>query len=173
VIDWALAHEVATLVVGDPKGIAKRRAGRHQNRRVANTWRRTHLVEALEDKAERAGITVVRVDERGTSSHCPECTKQVPKPTGRTFSCPHCHFRGHRDLVGSATSPPVAAEPRRPTPSSRTAEPVIRRPDVTDGAISWMLAGPAWHQAALSTRESLTGARPRHLGPSTDLWVHR
>ena len=41
-------------------------------------------------------------DERGTSSTCPECRKRVPKPAGRVFTCPHCPFRGHRDLVAAA-----------------------------------------------------------------------
>jgi hypothetical protein len=42
------------------------------------------------------------VDERGTSSTCPSCTRRVPRPAGRTFACPHCGFTGHRDLVGGA-----------------------------------------------------------------------
>ena len=46
---------------------------------------------ALVDKAAVVGIQeIVRVDERGTSSTCPECRQHVPKPTGRQFSCPHC-----------------------------------------------------------------------------------
>jgi predicted RNA-binding Zn-ribbon protein involved in translation (DUF1610 family) len=57
---------------------------------------------ALADKAEQAGIIVVLVDERGTSSTCPKCRKRVPKPAGRIFTCPHCGFTGHRDLVAAA-----------------------------------------------------------------------
>jgi hypothetical protein len=64
-------------------------------------WRRTHLVQALLDKAELAGIVVRLVDERGTSSTCPACHRRVPKPSGREFRCPTCTFRGHRDLVGA------------------------------------------------------------------------
>ncbi|WP_372495229.1 zinc ribbon domain-containing protein, partial [Micromonospora phytophila] len=40
---------------------------------------------------------------RGTSSTCPACAKRVPKPRGRTLSCPHCAFSGHRDLVAAAS----------------------------------------------------------------------
>jgi transposase len=65
-------------------------------------WRRTHLVQALRDKAEQAGIVVRLVDERGTSSTCPACRRRVAKPNGRRFRCPHCEFQGHRDLVGAA-----------------------------------------------------------------------
>jgi putative transposase len=88
------------LVVGDPKGINERDVGRVQNLRLRQ-WRRTHLVQALKDKAERAGIVVRLVDERGSSSTCPVCQRRVPKPKGRRFGCPHCQYFGHRDLVGA------------------------------------------------------------------------
>ena len=55
-------------------------AGRVHNLRLRQ-WRRTHLVQALRDKAERAGIQVRLVDERGTSSTCPACRRRVPKPS--------------------------------------------------------------------------------------------
>jgi transposase len=45
VIAWAVARQVGTLVVGDPKGITHRKTGRRQNRRVNTSWRRTHLTE--------------------------------------------------------------------------------------------------------------------------------
>jgi putative transposase len=104
VIAWAVARRVGTLVVGDPKGITKRQAGRRQNRRVNTAWRRTHLTGALTDKATRAGITVVLVDERGTSSTCPRprCHQRVPKPRGRAFTCPACGLVAHRDVIGAA-----------------------------------------------------------------------
>src|SRR5207244_11935147 len=61
----------------------------------------TYLLACLSDKAELAGIKVVLVNERGTSSTCSECHRSVPKPKGRCFCCPHCGFAGHRDLVGA------------------------------------------------------------------------
>jgi IS605 OrfB family transposase len=100
VIAFAIAQQVGTLVVGDPTGITSRDAGRVQNWRLRQ-WRRTHLLGALRDKAEQAGIRVHLVEERGTSSTCPACRQRVPKPGGRRFSCPHCRFQGHRDLVGA------------------------------------------------------------------------
>ncbi|MEA2500035.1 MAG: putative transposase [Actinomycetota bacterium] len=100
VVSWLVDHEVGTVVVGDPKGIATRDCGRRQNLRLRN-WRRTHLLACLCDKAELAGIEVVLVNERGTSSTCPECQQAAPKPRGRSFSCPHCGHSGHRDLVGA------------------------------------------------------------------------
>jgi IS605 OrfB family transposase len=101
VVDFAVQQRVGTLVVGDPKGITAKNAGRMHNLRLRQ-WRRTHLLQALRDKAELAGIIVRLVDERGTSSTCPACHERVPKPGGRHVSCPHCRFQGHRDLVGAA-----------------------------------------------------------------------
>jgi IS605 OrfB family transposase len=124
VIAFAVRQRIGTLVVGDLRGITERDAGRVQNLRLRQ-WSRTHLVQALRDKAEQTGILVRLVDERGTSSTCPTCRRRVPKPKGRLFSCPHCTFQGHRDLVGAfniaakrgggptSTSLPVLVEHRR------------------------------------------------------------
>jgi IS605 OrfB family transposase len=100
VIAFAVQHKVGTLVVGNPTGITDRDVGRVQNLRLRR-WCRSHLLQALRDKAERAGIIVRLVDERGSSSTCPACRRRVPKPKKRQFSCPHCRFKGHRDLVGA------------------------------------------------------------------------
>lgn len=100
VVAWLVERQVGTVVVGDPKGITTRDYGRRQNLALRN-WRRTHLLACLSDKAEVAGIRLVAVNERGTSSTCPECHGGVPKPKGRRFSCPNCGHRCHRDLVGA------------------------------------------------------------------------
>jgi IS605 OrfB family transposase len=101
VVTFAVHHRIGILVVGDPTGITAHDTGRVNNSRLRQ-WRRTHLVQALRDKAERAGIQVRMVDERGSSSTCPACRQRVPKPSGRRFCCPHCSFCWHRDLVGAA-----------------------------------------------------------------------
>jgi IS605 OrfB family transposase len=100
VVAFAVAHRIGTLVVGDAKGITDQDVGRVQNLRLRQ-WRRTHLVQALRDKAELVGMMVRLVDERGTSSTCPACRRRVPKPSGRRFRCSRCRFQGHRDLVGA------------------------------------------------------------------------
>jgi IS605 OrfB family transposase len=100
-IAFAVRQQVGTLLIGDPKHITSQNVGRVQNLRLRQ-WRRAHLVQALRDTAERVGIQVHMVDERGSSSTCPACRQRVPKPKGRKFSCPHCQFQGHRDLVGAA-----------------------------------------------------------------------
>jgi IS605 OrfB family transposase len=101
VIGWAVQYRVGILAVGDPRGVLGQDAGRRHNQRL-RAWRIGHLIRALADKAQVAGITVTLVDERGTSSTCPACARRVPKPAGRTFSCPHCGHSGHRDLVAAA-----------------------------------------------------------------------
>jgi IS605 OrfB family transposase len=101
VVSWAVERRVGTLAVGDPRGVLNLDAGRRHNQRIRD-WRVGHLIRALRDKAEAAGITVKLVDERGTSSTCPACSRRVPKPAGRNFRCPHCGHGGHRDLVAAA-----------------------------------------------------------------------
>jgi IS605 OrfB family transposase len=101
VVAFAVKYRIGMLVVGDPTGITAHDSGPVHNLRLRQ-WRRTHLVLALRDKAERAGIQVRMVNERGTSSTCPACRRRVPKPSGRRFRCPSCTFCWHRDLVGAA-----------------------------------------------------------------------
>ncbi|WP_141715104.1 RNA-guided endonuclease InsQ/TnpB family protein [Micromonospora rhizosphaerae] len=102
VISWAVRQRIGVLHVGDPRGVLDLPAGRRHNLRLRQ-WQIGRLIQVLTDKATLAGITVRLVDERGTSSTCPTCGRRVPKPRGRTLSCPHCHFSGHRDLVAAAS----------------------------------------------------------------------
>src|SRR5256885_10325600 len=51
-------------------GICRRDVGRRQNLRLRN-WRRTHLIGALKDKAELAGIVVVRSEEHTSELQSP------------------------------------------------------------------------------------------------------
>jgi putative transposase len=101
VVSWAVECRAGTLAVGDPRDVLNLNAGRRHNKRIRD-WRVGHLIRALRDKAEAAGIMVRLVDERGTSSTCPACSRRVPKPAGRNFRCPHCGHEGHRDLVAAA-----------------------------------------------------------------------
>lgn len=102
VIDWAVAHRVGTLSVGDPRGVLEINTGRRHNLRLRQ-WHLGRAIAILTDKATLAGITVHLVNERGTSSTCPTCHQRISKPRGRTLTCPHCHTTGHRDLLAAAT----------------------------------------------------------------------
>jgi putative transposase len=101
VVAWAINQSVETLVVGDPRGVLDVDAGPRHNQRTRD-WRVGQSISRLRDKATAAGIGVVLVDERGTSSTCPVGGNRVPKPKGRRFSCPACGYTGHRDVVGAA-----------------------------------------------------------------------
>ena len=101
VIAWAVDRRIGTLAVGDPRGVLSLKAGRRHNQRTRD-WRIGHLITALKDKAEVAGISLQMVDERGTSSTCPACASRTPKPSGRVLACPVCQFTGHRDLTAAA-----------------------------------------------------------------------
>jgi putative transposase len=102
VIAWAADRQVGTLAVGDPRGVLSIKAGRRHNQRTRD-WRIGHLIAALTDKGEAAGIGLQLVDERGTSSTCPACRSRIPKPAGRVLACPACQFSGHRDLSAAAS----------------------------------------------------------------------
>jgi putative transposase len=101
VIAWAVDRRIGLLAMGDPRGVLGLKAGRRHNQRTRD-WRVGHLITALNDKAEVAGISVQLVDERGTSSTCPACASRIPKPAGRVLTCPACQFTGHRDLSAAA-----------------------------------------------------------------------
>ena len=81
VITFAAQQRIGTLIVGDPKGISEQDAGRVQNLRLRQ-WRRTHLVQALRDKAELAGIVVRLVDERAPPPPAPSATSGSRNPPG-------------------------------------------------------------------------------------------
>jgi putative transposase len=102
VVAWAVKHRVATLTVGDPRGVLNFEAGRRHNLRLRQ-WQIGRLIAILQDKADLAAITVHLVDERGTSSTCPTCRRRITKPRGRLLTCAHCATSGHRDLVAAAT----------------------------------------------------------------------
>ena len=101
VIGWAAARRIGTLAVGDPRGVLELAAGRRHNQRTRD-WRVGRLISVLRDKAGQAGIALILLDERGTSSTCPACQTRVPKPAGRVFCCPRCGLGGHRDLIAAA-----------------------------------------------------------------------
>jgi IS605 OrfB family transposase len=105
VITHAVSQRIGTLMVGDPRGVLDLKAGRKHNLRLRlrlRQWRVGQAIALLTDKTALAGITMHLVDERGTSSTCPACGRRIPKPAGRTTTCPHCNFRGHRDLTAAA-----------------------------------------------------------------------
>jgi IS605 OrfB family transposase len=155
VIAWALGNRIGALAVGDPRGVLDLKAGRRHAQR-SRDWRVGHLIRALRDKAELAGIAVELVDERGTSSTCPRCARRVPKPTGRNFSCPHCGQGGHRDLVAAAS---IAAR----APGGGTVPAVPHGPGITHRRAGAHLPGVRPERRDPRRRPSSRPAPRRHL----------
>jgi putative transposase len=115
VVDWAVRHRIGTLKVGDPRGVLALQAGRRHNRRVRDWWI-GHLIKCLTDKAEQAGIVLMLVDERGTSSTCPACHQRVPKPRNGISPALVAGSAGTATWSAAPTSPGAArAEPSPPT----------------------------------------------------------
>ncbi|WP_216363848.1 zinc ribbon domain-containing protein, partial [Moorella sp. E306M] len=76
--------------------------GRHHNQRMSQ-WTFGRLRDLLEYKLKRHGITLEKIEERGTSGTCPTCSKYT-KQTGRIYRCGDrdCGFGGvHRDVIGA------------------------------------------------------------------------
>ncbi|MGX7674158.1 RNA-guided endonuclease InsQ/TnpB family protein [Plantactinospora sp. DSM 117369] len=157
VIGWAVAHQVGTLRVGDPRGVLDLQAGRRHNLRLRQ-WQIGHLIRILHDKATLAGIRVVLVDERGTSSTCPACTRRIPKPRDRNLTCSYCEFAGHRDLVAAAiiaTRTPGGGPTTPPTPAAAV-------PVVSGGVVTHRRAGRHLPGAGRSRRDPRRP--PQHPG---------
>ena len=98
VVRFAKQASVTQLVLSQPKGIAQAE-GRKAQRQRNGVWEYGEQSRQIEYKAQ-GHFEVIRDGERGTSSTCPRCHKHH-KPSGRMFRCPHCGWRGHRDLVGA------------------------------------------------------------------------
>ncbi len=122
VVDFCQREGVQTVYVGNPDGVRNQDAGRHHNQRMAR-WEYGKDIDYLQEKSEQAHMTCFTGSERGTSSTCPSCGKRK-KPTGRNWTCRHCGFRGHRDIVGSMNMHPLAFGSRVRYPTSLT----YRRP---------------------------------------------
>jgi IS605 OrfB family transposase len=165
VVTFAVEQRVGVLAVGDLRGITSTDAGRVQNWRLRQ-WRRTHLMQALCDKAELAGIQVRLVDERGTSSTCVACRRRVPKPATRRFRCPTARSKRTGISWVQPTSPPeLAAElrARRCLRISSTVESASCRHGVTVAATCMTNGdeGPAWPRAACIRIVALAGVARR------------
>jgi hypothetical protein len=108
VIAFAVQHQVGTLLIGDPKGITDNNAGRVQNLWLRR-WCRTHLLQALRDKAELAGVVVRLVDERGTSSPARPAGGGSPNPRAAGSPVGSAPSRGTGIWSVPTTSPPRLA----------------------------------------------------------------
>ncbi|MDH7479354.1 MAG: transposase [Syntrophomonadaceae bacterium] len=101
-VDWCLEHGVKKVYYGDPQGVREQDCGRHHNQRMGQ-WSYGRLHDLLEYKLKRHGISLEKIEERGTSGTCPACGEYT-KQFGRVYRCGNreCGFSGvHRDVVGA------------------------------------------------------------------------
>ena len=99
IVDEAVKRDANTIVYGDIRDLADGvDCGKEHNQRTSQ-WAHGKVRQMVEYKAEAEGIKVVLQDEHYTSKTCPNCGNRH-KPKGRTYRCPACGFRGHRDVVG-------------------------------------------------------------------------
>ena len=99
VVEEAVERKAHTIVYGDIRNIADGiDKGAAHNQRMSQ-WNHGKVRAFVEYKAEAEGIRVVLQNERNTSKTCPQCGHRH-KPRGRTYVCPSCRFRAHRDVVG-------------------------------------------------------------------------
>jgi putative transposase len=101
--DMIITANAGRVSIGDVRGIERhtaqaerRRAGRHQRRRLSQ-WSRGRQERYL---AEKTGVTAEHIDEAYSSRTCPACL-QINRPAGRHYRCRACQFACHRDAVGA------------------------------------------------------------------------
>ncbi|MEA1905137.1 MAG: transposase [Candidatus Hadarchaeota archaeon] len=93
---------VSEIVVGDLKDIRVGvNGGRKSNAMVHNFWSHRYLIWRIREVAEEHGISVVAVNERGTSSRCPWCGSEEVVKRGRLLRCKECGIEAHRDVAGA------------------------------------------------------------------------
>ena len=103
IIRLALEFGATIIVLEDLRRIRDRiRFGRRLNGRL-HRWGFRLLQSIIEYKALLAGIRVVYVDPRGTSSLCPICGGRLRRsPNGRRLlKCPNCGLEADRDVIGA------------------------------------------------------------------------
>ena len=102
-ISKAIVQEAAesnsTIVLGDLKGLRRRRRGRKFNRKLHGFPYRK-LAWFIEYKAQWLGIPVVKVSEAYTSQNCSRCGQRGLRVRG-LFRCPHCGLNLNADWNGA------------------------------------------------------------------------
>jgi len=92
---------VATLYVGDIKGVLSTHWSPVVNEKTHNFWAYRRFINRLECVCEEYGITVKDESEAWTSQECPECSERDETVRHEdSLTCP-CGFEGHADLVAS------------------------------------------------------------------------
>lgn len=100
IVNEALRLGVTTIKLEKLEGIRRTARTSRKNKHDLHNWSFYRLSKFIEYKAHLAGIEVCFVDPRYTSQTCPVCGKRH-KTNSRTYVCPVCQYRTHRDRVGA------------------------------------------------------------------------
>ena len=77
-------------------------AGRRHNLRLRQ-WQIGRLLQSSPTRPPWPGSPCSWSTNAAPPRPAPPADRRVPKPRGRTMSCPHCAFSGHRDLAAAAS----------------------------------------------------------------------
>lgn len=99
IVNMAIKEEVSVMKLEKLTNIRQTARTSRKNEKHLHTWSFYQLSRFIEYKAALAGISVVYVEPKYTSQHCPQCgTKN--KVRDRKYVC-GCGYVSHRDRVGA------------------------------------------------------------------------
>jgi putative transposase len=99
IVNMATKEDVSVVKLEKLTNIRQTARTSRKNEKHLHTWSFYQLSRFIEYKAALAGISVVYVDPKYTSQHCPQCgTKN--KARDRKYVC-GCGYVAHRDRVGA------------------------------------------------------------------------
>lgn len=100
-VDLAEDHDVSTILVGELKGIRADKDWGDAGNQKLHAWPFSRIIHLLTYKAALAGIRVIQVSEKNTSTTCPLCNKRVKTARIQRGLFLHCGQALNADLVGA------------------------------------------------------------------------
>jgi len=101
IVEIALSNNVSTIVIGDLKGIRQDKNWGDRGNQKLHAWPFEKLIQLIAYKAALAGIRVIKVSERNTSTTCPVCGKRSKSARIQRGLFLHCGQAYNADLVGA------------------------------------------------------------------------
>ena len=99
IIAYAKEESASAIVLEDLKNMRKKSRGSKAINGRLNRWSFRKFQEIMEYKAELAGLNVVYVDAKGTSSLCPICGEKLSPNGYRQMKCRKCSLEQDRDII--------------------------------------------------------------------------
>jgi putative transposase len=99
--EWLLTHNVDTVYVGELTDVLATHWSATVNEKTHAFWSHRQLLDRIRLTFEDVGITVEEVDERDSSSECPNCGSTTVTRDGDGFRCHDCDLDAHADVAGA------------------------------------------------------------------------